>query len=405
MVGSGSLFGSTAVTAVLGFAYWSLIARTAAPASVGPASTLISALTLLGTIGMFGIGTMLISELSQDPGKARTLLPASLAAAGLLSLVLAVLFAVVASWLSPTLRASLASPANLGLFIAGVTLSAVTLVFDQASLGLQIAPVQLWRNTLFAAVKITLIPMVILAGGSSWSITATWILGLVLSCTIVVRPLRRLQILSAQLPRLGALRGLGWATAHHNTLNLALSVPRMAIPVVVGLLEPGEPTAVFYAAWMIAGVLYAIPTHLATTLFAIAAGDLDALRSKTRLTVTASLAIGAIAIPPVALLAEPVMLVFGPAYAAGAGCLIVLVLLYPTQVVKQHYAAILRARGQVRRAGIVCSVVGAAEMLAAVAGAIRADITLVAQLQGAVLAVTSLFLLPAVVSACRAARR
>jgi hypothetical protein len=46
VLSSGALFGTTVVTSVLGFGYWSLVARSAPAASVGAASAMVSALTL-----------------------------------------------------------------------------------------------------------------------------------------------------------------------------------------------------------------------------------------------------------------------------------------------------------------------------------------------------------------------
>lgn len=402
VISSGSLLGSTAVTSALGFAYWSIVARSAPAAAVGTAATLISALTLLGTIGMFGVGTMLIAELSNRPGRARDLLPASLATAGLLSLLPAVAFVGVSQGLSPALAAALHSPAELALFVVGVVLSAVMPVFDQASLGLKIAPVQLWRNSAFSIAKVLLIPLIVACGGAPWAITATWVLGLAISGLAITPSLRRHGVLPMDPPRLSALRGLGWATAHHNTLNLALSVPRMAIPVVVGIFQPGAETAAFYAAWMIASFLYSIPTHLSTSLFAIAAGDVRALRSKIRMTLSLSLWLGLVAVPAVAVFAGPIMLIFGPDYAVvGSTCLVVLALLYPTQVIKEHYAAVLRAQGRVRRAGAVCAVSAAVELIAVVIAAARSDITATAEVQGLALLAAAGFMLPAVVRALR----
>ena len=59
---SASLAGTTVVTSALGFAYWWAAARMAPIHEVGAATAVISAVTLLGTIGMFGFGTMLIAE-------------------------------------------------------------------------------------------------------------------------------------------------------------------------------------------------------------------------------------------------------------------------------------------------------------------------------------------------------
>ena len=60
LTNAGSLFGSSVVTAALGFAFWWLAARTVPIAEVGAASAAVSAMTFLGTAGMFGLGTLLI---------------------------------------------------------------------------------------------------------------------------------------------------------------------------------------------------------------------------------------------------------------------------------------------------------------------------------------------------------
>lgn len=59
---SASLLGTTIVTSALGFVYWWTAARLAPIHEVGAATAVISTMTLVGAIGMFGFGTMLIAE-------------------------------------------------------------------------------------------------------------------------------------------------------------------------------------------------------------------------------------------------------------------------------------------------------------------------------------------------------
>jgi O-antigen/teichoic acid export membrane protein len=402
VVSSGTLFGTTVVTSVLGFAYWSLVARSAPAAAVGAASAMISALTLLGSIGMFGFGTVLIAELARAPGRAKDLLPASIAASCVLSLLLSAGFVAVGRGMDSGLRSSLDSPVELALFIVGVALTSATLVFDQAAIGLSIGQVQLWRNSAFAVAKVVLVPLITLTAKHSEAILATWVFGLILSVVLVLPDLRRRGIPIFRRPRMSALTGLGWVTFHHNLLNLALTIPRMAVPVVVATFLPGEAAAAFYAAWMIASFLYLVPTHLSTSLFAIAAGDTRSLYGKMRLTLGISVGVGVVAVPAVVILAEPMMLLFGRTYARyGSACLVILALLYLPQVVKQHYAAVLRVLGRVRSAGILTSVAATVELLAVVVGAKLGGLTAIAELQGLILVAEALLMMPAVVRALR----
>ena len=60
---AGSLAATTGLTSLFGFVYWILAAREFTQQAVGYGSAEISMMILLGTVGMFGFGTMLIGEL------------------------------------------------------------------------------------------------------------------------------------------------------------------------------------------------------------------------------------------------------------------------------------------------------------------------------------------------------
>src|ERR1700733_10089172 len=60
---AGSLAATTGLTSVLGFGFWFVAARHYTPAEIGYASSSTNAIALLGTVGIFGLGTMLIGEL------------------------------------------------------------------------------------------------------------------------------------------------------------------------------------------------------------------------------------------------------------------------------------------------------------------------------------------------------
>ena len=60
---ASSLLATTGVTSAMGFAYWTVAARLMSQRAVGFGSATVSAVTLLATIGMFGLGAVLIGEL------------------------------------------------------------------------------------------------------------------------------------------------------------------------------------------------------------------------------------------------------------------------------------------------------------------------------------------------------
>jgi O-antigen/teichoic acid export membrane protein len=85
---------------VLGFGYWWLAVRMFPPQAIGFASAAISAMTLLGTIGILGLGTLLVGELPRQAGNEGPLISTALLVAGAVVGCLGIAFAIVAPLLS-----------------------------------------------------------------------------------------------------------------------------------------------------------------------------------------------------------------------------------------------------------------------------------------------------------------
>jgi len=143
LVNSGSLFGTTTVTSVLGFVYWWLAARQFSPEAVGFASAAISAMTLLGTACILGLGTLLVGELPRQPRQQVSLINAALILVGGVGECFGIVFAVVAPFISLSFQPLRASIQDIMLFAVGVSLTAITIVLDQALIGLLRGELQL----------------------------------------------------------------------------------------------------------------------------------------------------------------------------------------------------------------------------------------------------------------------
>ncbi|HEX8008677.1 MAG TPA: hypothetical protein VF482_19870, partial [Trebonia sp.] len=119
---TGTLVVSTGVASLLGVVYWMLATRLFSQRAVGYASAAVSAMTLLGTIGMLGLGTLLIGELPRRSSRAG-LVSAALLTCGLGSLVLGLAFAVVAPEVSENFTSMIGAPGRGALFTAGVAIT------------------------------------------------------------------------------------------------------------------------------------------------------------------------------------------------------------------------------------------------------------------------------------------
>ena len=367
---ASTLAATTGVTSVLGFAFWAVAARLFDQQAVGYGAAAISAITLLGTIGMLGMGTLLIGELPRRRPRAG-LVSAALLTCGLGSLVLGIGFAILAPHFSGRFTHVSGTLAEAALFAAGVVLTGVSLVFDQATIGLMRGGLQLTRNAIFAAAKLLALPAaaIILHDRFGLGITASWMAGIALSMALVAIRLRFARITVLPRPDWDLLRGLGKTALAHNWLNLAITIPMTLMPVLVTVIVSPSANAAFYAAWTLSGFLKIVPTHLSTVLFAVAATDPQIIARKLRFTLRLSLLIGLPGMVAIGVGAHLLLSMFGPGYARAATfSLWLLVIGYLPTIPKMQYIAVCRAAGQIPRAAAVMTAAAIIEVTSAAIG-------------------------------------
>lgn len=374
LVNAGSLIGSTGVTSVLGFVYWWFAARQNSPEVVGFASAAISAMTLLGTVSMLGLGSLLIGELAQQKGKEASLISAALILVGGVGGCAGILYALLAPYLSRDFQPLGASVENVLLFAAGVSLTAVTLVLDQALIGLLRGEMQLWRNTLFTSVK-----LVALFAADLWLAHVT---GLTLYATLVIGNLVSLAALGcfalvkrvaparSYLPEWRLLKQLGTEALKHHALNLLLQAPSLILPVVVTIMLSPTVNAWFYVAWNLSSIANTVVASLSSTLYAISSAKTSLLVSKLRLTLTLAF-VGCVLVNGILIVAPAQALeLFGHTYAEQAAwSLRILAIESFPFIFKSHFIALARIRKQVGRTIFIIAATGALELGGSVVGA------------------------------------
>ena len=358
------------MTSLLGFAYWAAAARLFSQQAVGYGAAAISAITLLGTIGMLGMGTLLIGELPRRTARAG-LVSAALLTCGLGSLVLALAFSLLAPHFSHRFEHVSGTLGQTALLSLGVILTGISLVFDQATIGLMRGGLQLTRNTIFAAAKLLALPVaaVILRDQFGVGIVACWVAGIALSMVVLALRLRFGGTPVLPRPDWGVLHRLGRTALAHNWLNLSMTIPLTLIPVLVTVVVSPSANAAFYSAWMLSSFLKIIPLHLSTVLFAVAAADPQVIARKLRFTLRLSLMVG---LPGMALLgfgAHLALSAFGPGYARTATLpLCLLVIGYLPTIPKLLYIAVCRAVDRIPRAAAVMTGAAVMEVTASAVG-------------------------------------
>jgi O-antigen/teichoic acid export membrane protein len=368
----GSLLATTGVTSVLGAAYWTFAARIYAQSSVGYAAAEIPVMTLLGTIGMLGLGTLMVGELPNAERRAE-LASAALIVCSAGSTLLGIGFAFIAPLYNQRFAALLGPPDQKLLFVVGVMLTSVTMVFDMATIGLMRGGIQLARNIAFSIIKLVALPLfaLLLHDQFGVGIVLSWTAGIGLSLSFIAVRMVRSGTKLLVVPDWLKLRSLGRTAMAHNWLEIAISAPPAAFPVLTTLLVSPSANAAFYVAYTLAGVVYMVPSHLSTVLFAMAAAEPEAIAHRVRFATKLSYAIG---LPVVAVLVVGghwILGIYGPGYASVATVPMALVALgYLPSVPKALYIAICRANGRTTFVAVLLSIFTVLEIGGAVVGGI-----------------------------------
>ena len=347
LANAASLISTVAVTSVLGFVYWWLATRQFPPEAVGLGSAAISAMTLIGTIGILGLGTLLIGELPRHKGNEGSLISGALILVGVVGGCSGIAFAVAAPYISTELRALGGSVDNVAIFAVGVSLTAITLVLDQALIGLLRSDLQLWRNALFAAAKLValFIAGLWLSHKVGLTIYATWAIGNGFSLVVlaIFALLKGHLFRNSYRPQWRLLRSLRTAALQHHLFNLILAAPTMALPVLVTVLLSATMNAWFAVSLMLTTFVFVVPYSLATVLYVMGSAQPDTLTQKTRLTLGIATVSGVLALVVLLLGAKQVLSLFGHTYAEQAvWCLRILAFGVFPQTIKNHFVTLCR---------------------------------------------------------------
>jgi O-antigen/teichoic acid export membrane protein len=367
---AGSLAATTGITSLFGFAYWIYAARIFSPEAVGYASAAISTMGLIGTIGMFGLDTMLIGELPRG-GNRGGLTMASCLAAFVVSFVLGFGFCLVSLRFGTRFVEINGTVSRMLILSFGVAITGAVLVFDAATIGLMRGGIQLSRNAAFSISKMAALPAtaVVLHDRLGVGIISSWEIGTVISLLPTAILIKRSGARILHPPDWSGLWRRRKLAQAHNWLNLAINIPASINPVLVALVVSPAANGAYYIAALITSFLYMVPQSLSTVLFAVASVAPEKIPEKLRFVLRMSLAIGIPVGLGVGLGARYILSAFGSSYAElAAGPLWLLVAAYVPGLFSQTYIAVARAHGRFNQAAIFLTAFAVLRMIALLAG-------------------------------------
>jgi len=397
-----ALFTTTILTSAFGFAFWWVVARAFKPEAVGAAAAALAVMQLISIAAMVGLGTLLIAELSRGEREPPELMSTAVLVALVLGGLVAIAVAGIALALAPRASAALRGPAGVGLFAATAALTAALLVLDDAVIGLSRASWQVWRNLVFSAAKLALLPAVLAgwSGEDPRGVLGAWLGGVLVSFAALLLLARRAGQPMLRRPRRELLVELRRVALTHHWLNLSGAAPRLVLPLLVAVQLSTATNAYFYAALLLATFAHIVPAHLSTALFAVASGERSTLKHELRRTFVIFIGV-AVAAPVVFAVAGRLILgTFGPGYPRATATLTIIGLGTFATGVKSYYTAVARVNGDLSRAALLCSLGSLLEIGAAwIALASGAGIETLAAAWVAVMALEGLVFWPAVAAA------
>jgi O-antigen/teichoic acid export membrane protein len=356
---AGSLAATTGLTSIFGFVFTIAAVKLFPTPEVGWGNAAINSMQLLGIIGVFGLNTMLIGELPKKEPNRGGLFAAALAASAIGSAAIGLIFAlVVGIHFGDKLPGIGGTVGQVLLFTLGASLTGALMVFDDGTIGLLRGGVQLWRNLAVSGLKLAALPLaaVVLHKDFGVGLSLAYVIGTVGSMIPAGIMLARGGTKLYHRPDWQALRRLFPVAVNHNWLNLAMSTPSRIIPIVVTVVVGPTDSAVFYVAWMISSLLFMVPVHLGTVLFALASASPQVVAEKLRFVLRVSLLIGLPVMAVLAISAHFMLNIYNPFYALhGTLPLWLMIIGYIPQMPRAQFIAVSRATNKVgRAAGLIC---------------------------------------------------
>lgn len=372
LANSGALAIGAAATAVLGFMFWWFAAHHFPAHSVGLAAAAISIMNLIGLVGEFGLGTLLMGESLRRGKEAAGLISAALFAALGSSTLFGVACLVFVN-LSPLKFGSFLDSADHSLlFIGGCAITGFALALDCALIAVLQSALQMYRNVAFSILKLALLPaLVFIVPDTPQVVTIflAWVLGKLLSILLLVSFLAYGGHSVWRAPNFAALGRHAPNVLGHHLLNLVTQGPGLLLPFLVTVVFAADVNAAFYAAWMIFGVILLVPASLTTMLFTMGSVEPAAIAARMRFSLWLCALVSLVAGLVFIFLSGWILLWFGESYATiGEPILQSLGLGVFAVVLKYHYIAVQRLNGRMVRAAVLIGAGGVAELTFAVYG-------------------------------------
>jgi len=345
----------TVVTSGLGFFFWMVVARLYTEAEVGWGAAIISAICLLGLLSRLGLGSALIRFLPKAE-KPVDMINSCFTLSGVVALALAAIFIAGIYLWSPALGFIRENPIFSTAFAFFVLLRTFSEVMNSVFIAGRRAEFVLSKNVIFSLLKIPL-PILLVLFFHAFGIVASWgiAIGVAFAVSLLLF-LPKLQNPYKPMPKLnvGIISNMWRYSAGSYLSSLFARAPELVLPIMIVNLLGAEHNAYFYVAWMVANLLFAIPSAVSQSLFAEGSHFEDKLRVNVRSSFKLIFSLLIPALILLFLLGNWLLLLFGGSYSINGLMLLWILGLSSLLVgVNKVYNSILRVEGRIRELALI----------------------------------------------------
>jgi O-antigen/teichoic acid export membrane protein len=329
---------SAALTAAIGFGFWGLVAHLYPASRIGLATSLLSAISLISYVSLFGFNSTLIRYPAS--GRARngqiSIALASVAATGLL---VGAAYLAGLGLISPQLEFVRDSPWAAVSFVLFCALAAVNLLTDSVFIGARMPQYNTLVDGIIQSLVKLVMPVFLVALGAVGIITATgvgYLVAVVASIYFMYRKLGFRFEFRVKATRLRESARYSVSSYVSTLLNL---LPLLVLPTIVLRKLGSEQSAYYFMAFQIATLLSAASYAIGQSLFSEGAHDPEHVGALLRRSARIMSLIVVPAAVALAVLSGPILSIFGAAYAQHAQGLLVVLSLGSVAVAFNSWAA------------------------------------------------------------------
>lgn len=308
---------STGVQAVFGFLFWILAARLYSPEQIGIGSTLISATVFISYISLLGFNSTLVKFLP-GPDRRNEKINSSLTLVLGASLLVATIYLLLLSRITPELGFLAKSPIYALAFVMFSAFSAVNLLTDSIFIAYRASKYNFIVYTLQSAAKLSL-PILFVGLGAFGIFTASGLaagMAAFLSIFFAAKKFNYVPKLSVHKDIVKSFWKFSSSSYIANFLNI---IPPAVMPIIILDKLGAAQAGYYYLAFTICNLLYAVVYSVSQSLFAEGSYGEASLRNLFKRSVMIVAAIMVPASVALAFAGPYILQIFGKSYGEEAG--------------------------------------------------------------------------------------